>query len=73
MMSVPYKRMQGLKEDKARMQQSMEHNRGHRAAGKMRVWQWVDRKTTEKSAALRKRKADSLKFGYHNYRSLRYV
>lgn len=24
-----YKRMQSLKEDKARMQQSMEHDRGH--------------------------------------------
>lgn len=51
-----YKRMQGLKEDKARLQQSMEHNRRQRAVGKMRGWQWVDRKITEKSASFRKRK-----------------
>lgn len=72
-MSVMYKRMQGLKEGKARMQQSVEHDRGHRAVGKMRGWQRVDRKRTEKSSALRKRKTDNLKFGYHNYQRLRYV
>lgn len=33
-----YKRMQ---EAKARMKQSTEHERGHRAARKMRGWQWV--------------------------------
>jgi len=68
-----YKKTQGLNEHKARLQQSMEHNRGHRVAGKMRGWKWVDRKTMEKAAALRKRKADNLKFGYYIYQSLRYV
>lgn len=30
-----------MQEAKARMKQNTEHERGHRAARKMRGWQWV--------------------------------